>query len=159
MRTTDAAIITPAVRVHHFGFLRKRRKKTKQLAGDTWFRQYYFNCVLWNHNNWRPYRNSKQRICFKAIFKGIITLIMKKRSNLFVAISIFIIFILFFIPNASIFASSLEDQLAQIKKEKEQTQKKIEDAKKKEKDYLNQVNQVETQLLSSQDQLNTLNKN
>ncbi|MCX6384122.1 MAG: peptidoglycan DD-metalloendopeptidase family protein [Actinobacteria bacterium] len=84
---------------------------------------------------------------------------MKKRSNLFVAISIFIIFILFFIPNASIFASSLEEQLDQIKKEKAQTEKKIEDAKKKEKDYLNQVNQVETQLLSSLDQLNTLNKN
>src|SRR5450830_365588 len=161
MRTTDAAIITPAVRVHHFGFLRKRRKKTKQLAGDTWFKQYYFNCVLWNHNNWRPYRNSKQRICFKAIFKSIITLIMKKRSNLFVAISIFIIFILFFIPNASIFASSLslEDQLDQIKKEKEQTKKKIDEAKKKEQDYTNQVNQVEAQLLSSLDQLNTLNKN
>lgn len=84
---------------------------------------------------------------------------MKKRSNLFVAISIFIIFILFFIPNASIFASSLEQQLDQIKKEKAQTEKKIEDAKKKEKDYLNQVNQVEAQLLSSLDQLNTLNKN
>src|SRR5450830_750011 len=83
----------------------------------------------------------------------------EKRSNLIAAISVFIIFILFLIPNASIFASSLEDQLAQIKKEKEQTQKKIEDAKKKEQDYLNQVNQVETQLLSSQDQLNTLNKN
>ncbi len=84
---------------------------------------------------------------------------MKKRSNLFVAISIFIIFILFFIPNASIFASSLEDQLDQVKKEKAQTEKKIEDAKKKEQDYLNQVKQVETQLLSSLDQLNTLNKN
>ncbi|MHB8279632.1 MAG: peptidoglycan DD-metalloendopeptidase family protein [Candidatus Humimicrobiaceae bacterium] len=84
---------------------------------------------------------------------------MKKRSNLFVAISIFIIFILFFIPNASIFASSLEDQLDQVKKDKAQTKKKIEDVKKKEQDYLNQVNRVETQLLSSLDQLNTLNKN
>jgi murein DD-endopeptidase MepM/ murein hydrolase activator NlpD len=81
----------------------------------------------------------------------------KKRRNLFIAISVFIIFILFFIPNASIFASSLDDQLEQIKKEKEQTQKQIEDAKKKEQDYLNQVKQVETQLLSSLDQLNTLN--
>ena len=84
---------------------------------------------------------------------------MKKRSNLFVAISIFIIFIVFFIPNASIFASSLEDQLDQIKKEKEQTKKKIDEAKKKEQDYTNQVNKVESQLLSSLDQLNTLNKN
>lgn len=82
---------------------------------------------------------------------------MKKRSNLIAAISVFIILILFFIPNASIFASSLEDQLDQIKKEKEQTKKQIEEVKKKEQDYLNQVNQVETQLLSSLDQLNTLN--
>ena len=36
---------------------------------------------------------------------------MKKRSNLIAAISVFIIFILFFIPNVSIFASSLDDQL------------------------------------------------
>ena len=82
---------------------------------------------------------------------------MKKRSNLIAAISIFIIFLLLLIPNASIFASSLEDQLDQIKKEKEQTKKQIEEVKKKEQDYLSQVNQVETQLLSSLDQLNTLN--
>ncbi|MHB1346588.1 MAG: murein hydrolase activator EnvC family protein [Candidatus Humimicrobiaceae bacterium] len=84
---------------------------------------------------------------------------MKKRSNLIAAISVFIILILFLVPNASIFASSLEDQLEQIKKEKEQTKKQIEEVKKKEKDYLNQVNQVETQLLSSLDQLNNLNTN
>jgi murein DD-endopeptidase MepM/ murein hydrolase activator NlpD len=84
---------------------------------------------------------------------------MKKRSNLIVAISVFIILVLFFIPNASIFASSLEDQLDQIKKEKEQTKKQIDEVKKKEQDYLNQVNQVETQLLSSLDQLNNLNTN
>lgn len=82
---------------------------------------------------------------------------MKKRSNLIVAISVFIILMLFLIPNASIFASSLDDQLAQIQKEKEQTKKQIEEVKKKEQDYLKQVNQVETQLLSSSDQLNTLN--
>jgi murein DD-endopeptidase MepM/ murein hydrolase activator NlpD len=84
---------------------------------------------------------------------------MKKRSNLIAAITVFMVFILFFIPNASIFATSLEDQLDQIKKEKEQTQKQIDEAKKKEKDYLNQVTSVETQLLSSLDQLNTLNQN
>ncbi len=82
---------------------------------------------------------------------------MKKRSNLIVAISVFIILMLFLIPNTSIFASSLDDQLAQIQKEKEQTKKQIEEVKKKEQDYLKQVNQVETQLLSSSDQLNTLN--
>jgi murein DD-endopeptidase MepM/ murein hydrolase activator NlpD len=82
---------------------------------------------------------------------------MKKRSNLIAAISVIIILILFLIPNASIFAGSLEDQLNQIQKEKEQTKKQIEEVKKKEQDYLKQVNQVETQLLSSSDQLNTLN--
>ena len=82
---------------------------------------------------------------------------MKKRSNLIAAISVFIILILFLIPNASIFATSLEDQLEQIKEKQEQTKKQIEEVTKKEKDYLNQVNQVENQLLSSLDQLNTLN--
>jgi murein DD-endopeptidase MepM/ murein hydrolase activator NlpD len=82
---------------------------------------------------------------------------MKKRSNLIVAISIFVIFIIFFIPNSSVSASTLEEQLEQVKKEKEETKEKIDEAKKKEKEYLNQVNQVETQLLSSLDQLNGLN--
>ncbi|MCE5329158.1 peptidoglycan DD-metalloendopeptidase family protein [bacterium] len=84
---------------------------------------------------------------------------MKKRSNLIVAITIFIILLIFFIPNASIFADTYEDQLEQIKKEKEATKKKLEEAKKKEQDYLSQVNKVESQLLSSLDQLNTLNEN
>ncbi len=84
---------------------------------------------------------------------------MKKRSNLFVAISIFLCaFILFMaVPSASVAAGSLEDQLEQIKKEKESTKKKIEDAKKKEQEYLGQVNKVEEQLVSSLDQLNDLN--
>ncbi|MDD3519857.1 MAG: hypothetical protein PHU65_01305, partial [Actinomycetota bacterium] len=86
-------------------------------------------------------------------------MIMKKRSNLIVAISIFIcIFIIFsIIPVSSLSAGSLEDQLEQIKKEKEETKKKIEDAKKKEQEYLGQVNKVEDQLVSSLDQLNDLN--
>lgn len=84
---------------------------------------------------------------------------VKKRSNLFVAISIFLCaFILFTaMPVYSVAAGSLEDQLEQIKKEKENTKKKIEDAKKKEQEYLGQVNKVEEQLVSSLDQLNDLN--
>ena len=84
---------------------------------------------------------------------------MKKRSNLIVAISIFLCaFILFTaMPTASVAAASLEDQLEQIKKEKESTKKKIEDAKKKEQEFLGQVNKVEGQLLSSLEQLNDLN--
>lgn len=84
---------------------------------------------------------------------------MKKRSNLIVAISIFICVLIIFtlIPVAPLSGGSLEDQLEQIKKEKEETKKKIEDAKKKEQEYLSQVNNVEDQLLSSLDQLNDLN--
>ena len=81
---------------------------------------------------------------------------MKKRSNLIVAISVFVILVMFLIPNSSIFATTLEDQLAQVQKEKEATKKKIEEVKKKEQDYLKQVNQVESQLLSSLDQLNVV---
>lgn len=86
---------------------------------------------------------------------------MKKRSNLIVAISIFICALIIFtiIPVAPLSGGSLEDQLEQIKKEKEETKKKIEDAKKKEQEYLGQVNKVEDQLLSSLDQLNDLNTN
>ena len=86
---------------------------------------------------------------------------MKKRSNLIVAISIFICVLIIFtiIPVAPLSGGSLEDQLEQIKKEKEETKKKIEDAKKKEQEYLGQVNKVEDQLLSSLDQLNDLNTN
>jgi murein DD-endopeptidase MepM/ murein hydrolase activator NlpD len=88
-------------------------------------------------------------------------MIMKKRSNLIVAISIFICVLIIFtiIPVAPLSGGSLEDQLEQIKKEKEETKKKIEDAKKKEQEYLGQVNKVEDQLLSSLDQLNDLNTN
>ena len=88
-------------------------------------------------------------------------MIMKKRSNLIVAISIFICALIIFtiIPVAPLSGGSLEDQLEQIKKEKEETKKKIEDAKKKEQEYLGQVNKVEDQLLSSLDQLNDLNTN
>ncbi|MEI7616174.1 MAG: hypothetical protein WCJ54_05610, partial [Actinomycetota bacterium] len=81
---------------------------------------------------------------------------MKKRSNLIAAISVFVILVMFLIPNSSIFATTLEDQLAQVQKEKEATKKKIEEVKKKEQDYLKQVNQVESQLLSSLDQLNVV---
>ncbi len=86
---------------------------------------------------------------------------MKKRSNLIVAISIFICALIIFtiIPVSPLSGGSLEDQLEQIKKEKEETKKKIEDAKKKEQEYLGQVNKVEGQLLSSLDQLNDLNTN
>jgi murein DD-endopeptidase MepM/ murein hydrolase activator NlpD len=86
---------------------------------------------------------------------------MKKRSNSIVAISIFLfIFIVSaIIPVAPLSADSLENQLEQIKKEKEETQQKIKEAKQKEQEYLGQVNKVEGELLTSLNQLNDLNAN
>lgn len=61
------------------------------------------------------------------------------------------------IPRPNIYAQTLEEELEQIKKEREEANKKIEEVKKQEQTYLKQVNEVETQLLSSLSQLNDLN--
>jgi murein DD-endopeptidase MepM/ murein hydrolase activator NlpD len=61
------------------------------------------------------------------------------------------------VPRHNLYAQSLEEELAQIKKEREEANKKIEEVKKQEQSYLKQVNEVETQLLSSLSQLNDLN--
>jgi murein DD-endopeptidase MepM/ murein hydrolase activator NlpD len=57
----------------------------------------------------------------------------------------------------TLFAQSLEEELEQIKKEREETQKKIEDVKKQEAANLKEVKEVETVLLSSLEQLDGLN--
>ncbi len=62
-----------------------------------------------------------------------------------------------FTPHNSLIGQTLEEELQQIKKDREAAQKKIEDAKKQEQAYLKQVNEVETQLLSSLSQLDELN--
>ena len=54
-------------------------------------------------------------------------------------------------------AQSLEEELEQVKKEREETQKKIEEVKKQEAGQLKEVKEVETVLLSSLEQLNSLN--
>lgn len=59
--------------------------------------------------------------------------------------------------HSSLYAQSLEDELEQVKKEREEANKKIEEVKKQEQAYLKQVNEVETQLLSSLSQLDDLN--
>jgi murein DD-endopeptidase MepM/ murein hydrolase activator NlpD len=61
------------------------------------------------------------------------------------------------IPRHNLYALSLEEELAQIKKEREEANKKIEEVKKQEQVYLKQVNEVETQLLTSLAQLDDLN--
>jgi murein DD-endopeptidase MepM/ murein hydrolase activator NlpD len=62
-----------------------------------------------------------------------------------------------FTPHNSLIGQTLEEELQQIKKDREAAQKKIEDAKKQEQVYLKQVNEVETQLLASLSQLDELN--
>ena len=62
-----------------------------------------------------------------------------------------------FIPKVSLYAQTFEEELAQIKKEREEANKKIEEVKKQEQAYLKQVNEVETQLLASLSQLDDLN--
>jgi len=57
----------------------------------------------------------------------------------------------------NLYAQTLEEELAQIKKERDEANKKIEEVKKQEQAYLKQVNEVETQLLASLSQLDDLN--
>src|SRR4030042_1309927 len=61
------------------------------------------------------------------------------------------------VPRHSLYAQTFEEELAQIKKEREEANKKIEEVRKQEQAYLKQVNEVETQLLSSLSQLDDLN--
>ncbi|HEX7560642.1 MAG TPA: hypothetical protein VF347_00450, partial [Candidatus Humimicrobiaceae bacterium] len=64
----------------------------------------------------------------------------------------------YFIPrSASLYGQTLEEELAQIKKDREETQKKIQETKKQEQSYLAEVKSVETTLLASLSELDGLN--
>ena len=65
---------------------------------------------------------------------------------------------LFYPFNKQLSAQTLEEQLQNIQKEQEANKKKIDDAKKKEQEYLKQVKSVEDQLLSSLADLKDLNE-
>jgi len=81
------------------------------------------------------------------IFKVIITLLLVS----IIASSVI------FAPRNNLIGQSLDEELQQVQKEREEAKKKIEEVKKKEQAYLKQVNEVETQLLSSLSQLDELN--
>ena len=53
-------------------------------------------------------------------------------------------------------AQSIDEDLQNIKKEKEEVKKKIEEVKKQEQSYLVEVNKVEMQLVDSLSQLDSL---
>jgi murein DD-endopeptidase MepM/ murein hydrolase activator NlpD len=63
----------------------------------------------------------------------------------------------YFIPRASLHGQTMEEQLEQIKKDREETQKKIQETKKQEQSYLAEVKSVETTLLASLSELDGLN--
>ncbi|MCL5073545.1 MAG: hypothetical protein M1308_22020, partial [Actinobacteria bacterium] len=60
------------------------------------------------------------------------------------------------IPGNYLTAQSLDEDLQNIKKEKEEVKKKVEEVKKQEQSCLVEVNKVETQLVDSLSQLNDL---
>ena len=62
-----------------------------------------------------------------------------------------------YIPHANLYGQTLEEELAQLKKDREETQKKINETKKLEQSYLKDVNSVETNLLASLSELDGLN--
>jgi murein DD-endopeptidase MepM/ murein hydrolase activator NlpD len=61
------------------------------------------------------------------------------------------------VPRHNLYAQTLEEELVQIKKEREEANKKIGEVEKQRQAYLKQVNDVETQLLASLSQLDDLN--
>ena len=73
------------------------------------------------------------------------------------AVAVFVVCIFLFTPLFQLYPQSLEDELDQVKKDKQQTQKEIEDAKKAETEYTSQVNEVEANLLKALSELNDLN--
>lgn len=74
----------------------------------------------------------------------------------FLLLIILPIFLTSIIPS-NLYGDTIEDQINNIKKEKEETKKKVENAKKEEELYIKQVNDVENGLLASLSELEELN--
>ncbi len=74
--------------------------------------------------------------------------------------SLFLIILLIFSASvlpSNLYADTVEDQINNIQKEKAATQKKVENAKKEEEQYIQQVNDVENNMLASLTELEELN--
>jgi murein DD-endopeptidase MepM/ murein hydrolase activator NlpD len=86
---------------------------------------------------------------------------MKVISNRIVALIVSLIIALtgltYFACPQELFPQSIEDELSEVKDERERTQKKIEEAKANEKRYTNEISQVEDQLLLALTELSDLN--
>jgi len=79
-----------------------------------------------------------------------------KKASFKIIIFIVLLVFLFSAGPLNLFADTIENQINNVKKEKEETQKKLEDAKKEEEQYTSQVNTVEDNLLSTLDELSSL---
>jgi murein DD-endopeptidase MepM/ murein hydrolase activator NlpD len=85
---------------------------------------------------------------------------MKVAINKFVAIFVSLVIaltglILFSCPE-NIFSQTIEDELEEVKNQREETQKKIEEAKAAEQRYIVEISEVESQLLAALAELNEL---
>jgi murein DD-endopeptidase MepM/ murein hydrolase activator NlpD len=83
---------------------------------------------------------------------------MSKPKIIFYAALILLFILPLIILPGQVDGEQIDDQLGQIKNEKSQTSKKIEEAKKKEAEYLEQVSEVEDRLLETLSQLQELNE-
>ena len=79
-----------------------------------------------------------------------------KKVSFKIIIFVAMLFFLFAACPLSLFGDTTENQINNIKKEKEETQKKLEEAKKEEEEYINQVNLVEDNLLLTLSELTNL---
>lgn len=84
---------------------------------------------------------------------------IKTITKILIAILIFSFILVCPVTKNYVWAQTLDEQLQSVKDEKAANQKKIDEANKKEQDYLKQVNTVESQLLSSLSGLKDLNDN
>ncbi len=85
--------------------------------------------------------------------------IMCRSKNIIAIIiaTIFFVSALFLSYPTQIYSQNLEEELEQIKNEREETQEKIKEVKKQEQEYIQQVNLVEEQLLGALSELDNLN--
>lgn len=84
---------------------------------------------------------------------------MRKKTLILLILTGSILFNIFNIiyPSSALYSRSLEEELEQIKREKEQTRSKLEEIKKEETGYIKQVNEVEQKLTSALTELEKLN--
>ncbi len=83
---------------------------------------------------------------------------MRYVISILLTLAIFVSFnsLTYFNPRSLLYSESLEEELDKVKQQKEQTQKKIEEAKKAETSYIQQVNQVEGNLIKALEELDDL---